>query len=64
MVDVWRSILLLPLVARCLLLFAMIRPVVKSFKVPVVEVAELTNPTGLCHRSSGVKPVGCAVASE
>ena len=35
-----RSILLLPLVARCLLLlFAMIRSVVKSFKVPDVEVA-------------------------
>ena len=38
------SILLLPLVARCmLLLFAMTRSVVKSVKVSVVEVAKRAN---------------------
>ena len=31
------------LLAGILLLFAMMKSVVKSFKVPVVEVAELTN---------------------
>ena len=36
--------------------------VVKSFKVPVVKVSELTNRFHwICHRSSGVKSVGRAL---
>ena len=42
-----------------MLLFAMIRSVVKSVKVPVVEVAELTNRSyRFRHRSSGDKSAG------
>ena len=48
-----RNIVLLPLVARYLLLvlFAMIRSLVKSFKVPDVEVvaARMSNESALTH---------------
>ena len=50
--------------ANHMLLFAMIRSVVKLVKVPVVEVAELANR--FLHRSSGDKSAGyvCIPAVE
>ena len=43
---------------------AMIRSVVKSVKVPDIEVAELTNPTGVRHRSSCDKSVRCELQAN
>ena len=47
------------------MLFSMIRSVVKSFKVHVVEAAELTNRSHrIRHRSSGVKSVRCTLQAK
>ena len=52
-------------VVRSLLLFAMFRFVVKSVKVPVVEVDELSNrSTGYHHRSPCDNSVECALQAN
>ena len=48
-----------------LLLFAMIRSVVMSVKISVVEVAELPNQSHwIRHRSSDDKSIGCALQAN